>query len=164
VGQAMAPGGQGNYGSYGPLAVTVQAIPGIAGFGIYMAYDFQVRRSEAIAAFAERIAKKDESGNDIVIVTCCVPDERGWVSASDHALFQHLLAAYRSGVNLLPEKPTHIRGIMIHESPDAPGLMLLNDSDDVPWLRARGTAIPAGPPPGPLFRRPANSDSGQHPL
>lgn len=160
TGPAMSPGGQGDYGHYGPLAVSLQAVPGIAGFGIYMAYDFQVRRSEAIAAFAERVAKKDEPGNDVLLVTCGVPDERGWASASDHALFLHLDAAYKSGISLLPKKPTHIRGIMIHASTDAPGLILLRDTDDVPWLGAPGTLSLAGPPRGPLFQRLAMANPG----
>lgn len=148
------PGDRGRYGRYGPFEVTVQAIPGIDGIGIFVACEFQVRRSEAIAALANRVAIKDKPGNDILIVTCRVPDPYGWVSASDHAIFQQLLRAHQSGVNIMPKKPTHIRGIMIHASPDSPELILLNDSDDVPWLAPLGTTVPAAPPRGPLIQSP----------
>ena len=147
------PGDQGLYGTFGPFHVTVQAIPGITGTGVFVACDFEVRRSEAMAALAGRVADKDKPGNEILIITCGVPDEYGWVSASDHAIFRHLFMARESGANLLPKPPTHIRGILIHESPDAPGLILLNDTDDVPWLTPTSTVLTARPP-GPLFRRP----------
>jgi hypothetical protein len=154
--QASGTFGQGMYGRHGPLEVTVQAVRGIAGFAVHMAYDFPVRRSEALAAFAERIAAKDEPGNDVVVVTCGVPDENGWASATDHALFLHLLTTYRSGAYILPKKPTHIRGLLIHQSPDSPGLLLLaNDDDDLPWRVSPGSGAHAGPPPSPRFRRPA---------
>lgn len=150
-GPGHARSDRGQYGNFGPFDVTVQAIPDLEGINIFVACDFEVRQSEAIAALAKRVAAKDVPGNDILIVTCCVPDPQGWASATDHSIFHHLRSAQDSGLLILQEKPAHIRGILIHESPDAPGLILLNDSQDVPWLGAssRPTA-----PPNPQFRRP----------
>lgn len=156
VDQASGAISQGMYGNYGPLEVTAQAVPDSTGFAVYMAYDFPVRRSEALAAFAERVAAKDKPGNDIVIVTCGVPDEHGWASATDHALYLHLLATYESGAYILPKKPTYIRGLLIHQSPDSPGLLLLaNDDDDLPWLVSPDPGALSRGPIGPGFRRPA---------
>ena len=147
---APATGLRGIYGTYGPLAVSVQTPHGATEFDVHMSYDFQIRRSQAMAAFAERIARKDKKGNDIVIVTCGVPDERGWANAGDHALYLHLMQVLMSGGSLLPRKPTHIRGVMVHQSQDTPGLILLSYGENLPWRESIATA--ASPRP---LRRPS---------
>jgi hypothetical protein len=157
---------QGMYGSYGPMGVTAHAAPGIAGFSIHVSCNFSIRRSEAIAAYAERIAVKDEPGNDIVVVTCGVPDKHGWASASDHALFLHLQSAIRSGIRLLPTKPTHIHGVIIHQSPNDLELILAHESGDVPWRSSPpGSEAYSDAPPGaaPATQSPESSPRGTRP-
>jgi hypothetical protein len=155
VGQPTGQTDRGVYGNHGPLAVTVQAIQGITGFAVYLTYDFPVRRSEALAAFAERVAEKDELGNEIVIITCGVPDENGWTRGSDNALYQHLVNSSQSGIYPLPKKPTHIRGLLIHESPESHAIRLLSSNDDLPWRVTTGSHTLIAPPQGPLFQRAA---------
>jgi hypothetical protein len=154
VGHEPGLGDRGMYGAYGPYSVTVQQIPGIEGIGIFVACDFEVSRSAAIEAFSKRVAIKDKPGNEILIVTCAVPDAYGWASSTDYAIFQQLQGVVQSGLPLLTTPPVHVKGILIHESPGAPGLILLNDTDDVPWRAGPGSTIPAPPPAGPVFRHP----------
>ena len=125
-------GNRGFYGVYGPFDLTVQKLPGNNEIAISASCQIPVRRSEAIEALANRIAKKDKEHNEILIVTCGVPDEYGYACVADHALFQFLWESRNSGIDIIPDKPKHLRGILIH-SLDSPRLLHWQASDDVPW-------------------------------
>ena len=50
----------------------------------------QIRRSEALLAVQERVAAKDLAGTDLLIMTCGLPNEFGYMCPLDQWLFQHL--------------------------------------------------------------------------
>src|SRR4029077_14041581 len=74
----------------------------------------QIRLSEAVAALAARIAAKDKSGNEILIITCGLVDAYGYTCPADQAIFRLLSQALADSKSVLPVKPVYIRGVLIH--------------------------------------------------
>jgi hypothetical protein len=133
-------GRTGIYDPVGPFGVNVLFQPGSDQIGMVAQRTFQITRSEAIASFVDRIQKKDEPGNDIVIITCGVPDEYGLVCAADYAIFKLLTDAISARVSVLPKKPNHIRGILVHFLNELRiAAIRCEDSDNFPWI-IRSTA------------------------
>jgi hypothetical protein len=63
-----------------------------------------VRQTEARQLIAARVARKDKAGNDIVVVTCGLPDKSGYVCGADPWIFETLAEA-ASNASLVPERP-----------------------------------------------------------
>jgi hypothetical protein len=131
-GLPMQLGSRGFYGKHGPFDVIAQAHPGANEIAISASCQIPVRRSEAIAALGDRIAAKDKPQNEILIVTCGVPDEYGYVCVADHAIFQFLWESRQAGIDIIPKKPAHLRAVLIH-SLDSPRFLHWQLNDDVPW-------------------------------
>jgi hypothetical protein len=125
-------GERGLYGVHGPFDVTVHLNPGSNEIAVSPSGHFPVHRSEAIAALAKRVAAKDHPRNEVLIVSCSAPDEFGFVCVADQSIFQLLWDARQSGVDILPEKPAHIQGILIH-SWNSRYLFHWQSSNDLPW-------------------------------
>ena len=104
----------GIYGEHGPFMVMANPNPGSTEITISAAVHMKVHQSEAIAALNNRVATKDDPGNDVLIVTCGLPDAYGHTCPADAAVFQLLWDAEKSGVSVLPDKPAHIKGVLIH--------------------------------------------------
>jgi hypothetical protein len=126
-------GTRGMYGDHDGFNVIVN--PG-AGNGDIIVSAFsqtQVKQSEAIAALSARVAAKDEAGNEILLVTCGLVDEKGYTCPADQIIFNFLREASAAGASILPHKPTHIRGVLIHLW-NSPYLFHWENGNDVPWL------------------------------
>jgi hypothetical protein len=129
-------GSRGLYGHHGPFDVIVN---GGSGGVVYVSATQEIRidRSEAIAALARSIAVKgDESKNEILIITCGMPNPQGYVCEADQALFHMIREARLAGVPIIPEKPTHIKGILLHLW-NTRFFCHFSLSDDVPWITGK---------------------------
>lgn len=128
-------GTRGLYGDHGPFNVIVNpACPGGNGNQIVVSAfsQSQVRRSEAIAGLGACVAAKDRDCNEVLLVTCGLVDPKGYVCPADQSIFQLIRQAAEAGVSVLPRKPTHIRGILIHLW-NTPFLFHWELGDDLPW-------------------------------
>jgi hypothetical protein len=97
--------------------------------------DFAGSMSEAVAALAARIAVKDKTGNEILIVSCGLVDAYGYTCPPGQAIFRLLSQALADGKSVLPVNPTHIRGVLIHLW-NTPYVCHWERDHDVPWVMA----------------------------
>ncbi len=68
-------------------------------------------------ALAARTAEKDREPNEILIVSCGLPDERGYVCQVDNFIFQALwdVRAKQSPLGSLVPEPAVVDGVMLHQ-------------------------------------------------
>ena len=123
----------GIYGDHGPFNVIVNPGAGNTDIVVSAFGQVQVRQSEAIAALGARVAAKDKPGNDILLVTCALIDEKGYTCPADQIIFQFLRDISASGVSIFPETPKHIKGIFIHLW-NSPFISHWENGNDVPWI------------------------------
>jgi hypothetical protein len=126
-------GTRGLCGDHGPFNVIVNPGAGNADIVVSASSQIRVTQSEAIAALGERVAAKDEPGNEILLVTCGLIDERGYTCPADQIIFQFLREISASGVSIFPNRPEHIKGILIHLW-NSPYMSHWQSTNDVPWL------------------------------
>jgi hypothetical protein len=126
-------GSRGIYGDHGPFNVVVNPGTGNTDIVVSAFSQAQVKQSEAIAALSQRVQAKDAMTNEILIVTCGLVDENGYTCPADQIIFNLLRDAASTGVSVMPQKPTHIKGILIHQW-NSPYLFHWEDGSDVPWL------------------------------
>jgi hypothetical protein len=126
-------GTRGFYGDHGPFNVMVQNGTNTSGITVSASSSSQVLRSEAIKALGDRVAAKDIAENEILLVTCGLIDPKGYICPADSSIFQLLQDAATAGISVLPQKPTHIKGILIHLW-NSPLLVHWECGNDVPWL------------------------------
>lgn len=125
---------RGFYGDHGPFNVVVNSgIGGSSDIVISASSQSQVRMSEAIAALGRRIAAKDSASNEILIITCGLVDEYGYTCPADQSIFQLLRDAVGAEGSVLPQKPTNVRGILIHLW-NSPFLSHWEVGEDLPWI------------------------------
>jgi hypothetical protein len=108
------PNDLGDYGSIGSLHVDVNgpgAVPGE--IRVSASAHAQLRLSELLAGFEARTTEKDLPGNDLLLITCGLPDKRGYLCQADEWIFQILRDAFSEGL-LLTRKPAHISAIAVH--------------------------------------------------
>jgi hypothetical protein len=135
VGQDTGSGpdmSRGFYGNHGPFTVTVNRTSEDDEVIVSATSQSELFRSEVISAFASSIAAKDIPGNEIVILSCGLPDKQGYVCPYDHAIFLTLRKAAAEGIELLPKPPMNIRGGLVHLW-DTDQLFSWGDGDDFPW-------------------------------
>jgi len=131
-------GTRGIYSDHGPFSVIVNPpAPGVNNDQITVSAfsQSQVRTSEAVAALAGRVAAKDKEGNEVLIVTCGLIDANGYVCPADGIIFELLRRTAEAGASILPLKPTHIRGLLIHQW-NSPFLFHWEADNDLPWKTA----------------------------
>ena len=132
-GLPMQLGTRGIYGDRGPFNVVVN--PGIGGSSdivISASSQSQVHMSEAVAALGRRIEAKDKACNEVLIITCGMVDENGYTCPAGQSIFQLLRETLEAGTSVLPQKPTNIRGILIHLW-NTPFLSHWEVGEDLPW-------------------------------
>jgi hypothetical protein len=126
-------GTRGMYGDHGPFNVLVNPSVGNSDIVVSASSQAQIKQSEAITALSARVAAKDEAGNEILLVTCGLIDERGYTCPADQVLFHFLRETLASGVSVMPKKPTYLKGVLIHLW-NSPHLFHWECGADVPWL------------------------------
>lgn len=124
----------GIYGDHGPFHVIANANPGATNIVVSASTSTRLFRSEVLGALAERVAAKDHAGNEILVVTCGLPDTQGYSCPADFFVFGMLLAANAEGIDLLPGRPTNIKGLIIH-SWGSQQVICWRGGGDLPWMK-----------------------------
>lgn len=137
VGQDMGSGpdmSRGTYAAHGPFAVTVNQTSQGDPVVVSPTSQTMLFRSEVIEALGKCVAEKDVPENEIVIISCGLPDKQGYVCPFDHAIFLALRKAIAEGTEILPNPRKHLRGGLIHLW-DTEQLITWRESeeDDFPW-------------------------------
>jgi hypothetical protein len=125
-------GERGLYGNHEPFNVLVNSNPGSDQIVISASASARLYQSEAIEGLRKRIASKDKPGNDVLLISCGLPDGRGYVCGLDGAIFEFLGKAGNSHITISRAAPEHIRGVVVHlwNSP----LFLFWCGGDLPWV------------------------------
>lgn len=125
-------GESGMYGTHGPFHVVANPNSNSDQILISASTQAKVFQSQAINALGARIAAKDQPGNDILVITCGLPDGSGYICPADTAIFQLLFEATQTAVDILPQRPTHIRGVLIHlwNTPH----FIVWGKENLPWM------------------------------
>jgi hypothetical protein len=107
------PSSSGFYGQHGPFIVQVyrDGIPGVV--TVSSSAQVQIHRSEALAALAARVEAKDRPTNDLLLITCGMPDEWGYVCPLEGFIFRFIAEEATRGL-LLPSAPRHLVGVVLH--------------------------------------------------
>jgi hypothetical protein len=135
IGEDLGSGpdmGRGIYGSQGPISVTVNQAAQNGEVTVSATSQSPIFRSEVIRALGKRVEEKDEPQNELVIVSCGLPDKQGYACPYDHAIFLTLQKAVAEGMDILPNPPKHIRGGLIHLW-DTEQLIAWGEGTDFPW-------------------------------
>jgi hypothetical protein len=104
----------GFYGDVGAFNIHLNAGPGIVGRILVSAStQAQIRRSEALESFQQRVASKDRPENEILVVTCGLPDKRGYMCAVDEWIFR-LLREIAGDVGLPLDAPQYLTAVALH--------------------------------------------------
>lgn len=114
------PNDRGFYGRHGPFELQVESGGRRDEFTVSASAPASVRRSEALQALAERTAAKDAAHNDVLLMTCRLPDQRGYLCALDEFMFTALVQAFRSGQKMPAAPPRHLDAVVMHlwDSPE----------------------------------------------
>jgi len=122
----------GLYGTYG--AVVLQVYPdGVEDeITLVASAQAQIRRSEVRAAVAARVAAKDDPRNDVLLMTCGLPDERGHVCGLDQFIYSFVAEDVRSGGPSVAAE--HLGAIVLHHW-GTPHWLEIYRKDDfpLPW-------------------------------
>jgi hypothetical protein len=108
------PNRRGFYGQHGPFHVQVNGGGRVDEITVSSSAQASIRRSEAVDALAKRIEAKDRPENELLLITCGLPDEWGYLCALDSLLFAQLLGDAQEVRNSLPE-PEHLNAVVMHE-------------------------------------------------
>jgi hypothetical protein len=137
VGQDVGYGpdmGRGIYGPSGPFAITVNQTGQPDHVLVSATSQAMLFRSEVIEALENCVAEKDVPENEIVIISCGLPDKQGYICPFDHAIFLTLEKAVAEGVDILPNPRKHLRGGLIHLWDTTKMITWHGDGEnDFPW-------------------------------
>ena len=135
VGEDIGSGpdmGRGTYGNHRPFIVTVNQTSPSGEVIVSATSQSELFRSEVIAAFGKCVTEKDLPENEIVVISCGLPDKQGYICPYDHAIFLTLQKAIAEGIDILPTPPTNIRGGLVLLW-DTDQLFTWGEGDDFPW-------------------------------
>ncbi len=127
------PKDRGFYGEHGPFYVQVDGGGTPGKIVVSGSAQASLRRSEALAALAARIAAKDGPENELLLITCRLPDEWGYLCPLDEMMFGKLHDAFRAHHKLPGPAPQHLKAVVMHAW-DGPAWFEL--------YRAPGTSVP----------------------
>lgn len=126
-------GERGRYDSCGAFSITVNKSNDESVAHVSATSHFQLYRSKALKALGARVKAKDRPGNEIVIVTCGLPDRQGYMCPSDHDLYNVLLQAAKDNIPVMTEPLSHVLGVLIHLW-GSNQIYSMQENDDVPWI------------------------------
>jgi hypothetical protein len=125
---------RGHHGQHGPFLVTVQAINAGGAVAVSASVQTRIKRSDAVAALTARVAAKDHSTNELLLVTCGMPDTQGYTCSVDSSIFQLLYEGQRDHVEVLPCFPRlrHLNSVVLHLW-NTPHSIVWGKNPDLPW-------------------------------
>jgi len=101
---------RGFYGQHGTVVLTVfpDGIPG--DFFVISSGQAEIGLRDTLEALEQRIRAKDIQGNDVLLITCCLPDSRGFVCPVDEFMFRLI----KEDAKGFAPKPTHLKSVLLH--------------------------------------------------
>jgi hypothetical protein len=106
------PNDRGFYGEHGPFNVQVNGDGTPGAIEVVSTAQLQVSRSQARAILARRMNDKDRAENEILVMSCCLPDKHGHVCRLESFMFDFLKAD--PGRLDLATEPKHLQGVALH--------------------------------------------------
>ncbi|MFN9619071.1 MAG: hypothetical protein ACK55X_05090 [Synechococcaceae cyanobacterium] len=100
----------GFYGSHHGVYVQVYAGGGDEKPMVTSMCQAEVRLSDCLQTLEARVNAKDRPGNDVLLLTCGLPDERGYVCPVDSCMFQFIQEHSSS----LEFRPAYLKSIVLH--------------------------------------------------
>jgi hypothetical protein len=123
------PMDRGLYGQSGPVHVSVYPNGFLDEIFVSAECQTEIRLSETIGALELRVRAKDTQASEILVITCGMPDERGYVCAPDTSIFQ-FIAENRDRLRLSPK---HLKGVYLHLWGTPTWLQLYRADNSVLW-------------------------------
>jgi hypothetical protein len=124
----------GMYGVLGPFVMQVyedSSAPGV--ISVTASVQAQFRHAEVVEALQERINRKDNPPNDLLLISCGLPDPAGYICPLDVFLFAQIFEQTQEIQEALAE-PEHLKAVVVH-SPRANAFVELfrRPGSSVPW-------------------------------
>lgn len=116
----------------GPLEVFVFREPGLPGTSAALSATTptKIQLSELLSALHHRVAAKDLAGNDVLVMSCGLPDQRGYTCPSDYSIFRLL----RDHVHRVQLRPQHVKAVLVHMWPGPEVLSLFRrPGEELHW-------------------------------
>ncbi len=101
----------GFYGSHHGVIVLVYAGGGDEKPMVKSMCQAEVRLSDCLQTLEARVNAKDRPGNDVLLLTCGLPDERGYVCPVDSCMFQFI----QENSSSLQFRPAYLKSIVLHQ-------------------------------------------------
>jgi hypothetical protein len=123
------PTDRGPYGQSGPVHVSVypDGVPGE--ILVSAACQAEIRLSQTVHALESRVRAKDTPASELLVMSCGMPDNRGYQCALDPFMFQ-FIEANRDHLQL---SPRHLKSVVLHLWGTPRWLQLYRSEDSVPW-------------------------------
>jgi hypothetical protein len=127
------PTSRGFYGQYGAFMTVVhRADPGAESL-VSSTAQVTLRRSEALAALHARIKIKDTKPNEVLWISCGMPDHNGYGCPLDSMLFL-ILRELAAEVPLISQPPAFLKGVVLHAYPTGDWFEVWRAMDStMPW-------------------------------
>jgi len=120
---------RGLYGQSGPVHVSVYPDGRPGEILVSAACQAELRLSQAINALQSRVDAKDTPASEVLVMSCGMPDHRGYQCALDRLLFEFIVA-HRNRVQF---SPRHLKGIFLHLWGTPTWLQLYRSEDSLSW-------------------------------
>lgn len=133
------PNQHGFYGQQGPVMVQSYRDGMPNEIVVSSSCQAQISLSQTIATVAERVQVKDRECNELLVMSCGMPDERGYVCPIDAFMFQFI----KEHLDRIQLSPVRLKGVVLHLW-GTPEWIDLFRSRDVPlvWPPRRNTSEP----------------------
>jgi len=120
---------RGMYGHFGPVFVSVYADGAPGDILVSAGCQAEIRLREALQALEARVGAKDTPASEVLLMSCGMPDERGYQCPLDLFMFQ-FIAENRSRLSL---SPRHLKGVFLHLWGTNRWLQLYRSQDPIQW-------------------------------
>ena len=128
----------GFYGDVGVFNVHVNGPPGVPGeITVAASTQAQIKQSAALEALEARVRAKDKPANELLLISCGLPDKRGYICSVDTWIFQLLAELHLGGASLVKTEPEYLSAVVLHNFADGRWFgVLQREGSDLPWSPA----------------------------
>jgi hypothetical protein len=123
------PNDRGFYGQSGPVHVQVYRDGLPNEIFVSGAHQANIRLSQAIHVLESRVRAKDTPPNEILVMSCGLPDDRGYRCGPDSFIFE-FISKHRDRLQLSPQ---HLKSIFLHHWGTSAWLQLYRSEESPPW-------------------------------
>ncbi|MFL5834031.1 MAG: hypothetical protein ACJ76B_08615 [Solirubrobacterales bacterium] len=123
----------GFYGQIENFDVQVYPQQGLEAVAVVASTPAYIRDDEIVALLEDRLNEKDDPRNELLIISCGLPDKAGYLCPPDVLLFHRVKERFEEG-RIELKKPEHLRLVALH-SPMSNEVVELHRAPDAvsPW-------------------------------